>query len=571
MTNSARLSGRPSSSAAYNVVDVVDTPDSAIKSWRYLGAGEWEPNDAVRYTRGPGGGVGLSVGTHPLWLQGASLLDRVPLPRMRPIMTPRDINLTGAILPSGATATIEAAPDEMYGECIRIDLPAGLTTLTGRIHLPIRALVGVGYPKALLRSEVRIHVDDWSKLGACLLYLSQAVPPATDAVGHYWSLRTSGGASSYGITGPHMATAWNGQWRTLQLSAWQKNGVSGAAAAWDRAAPEYEVKTIAITVSTTAACTIRLNRIASPEWATAGVITQGDGGHLSWYETIGMDFRRRGWPAVISRGVPTPLEDVSPRIPVEIMQEVDPMGWLTMRHLQHWVPGATDEDPIESTLSFEEVDTTAAELAEFQQRWLRLWGGRGYPSVGFAYASCLRNQHPKSLNDGAAVLRASGMRGCRGRMSDAQFGVHPGHSDTVTTGLGTAMQPIVPGWSPRWGRFNRMYIDGAMSTANTPAARDVYAGSHLEEAILRTLASNELTWWYTHRIQPLTETTPAADQNGYRFARDFVAHMDELVASGKAVPLTPLQADLLTYDRPGDIYMDWSGAWRSRSTGKVVL
>lgn len=59
MTNSARLSGRPSSSAAYNVGDVVDTPDSAIKSWRYLGAGEWEPNDAVRYTTGPGGGVEL--------------------------------------------------------------------------------------------------------------------------------------------------------------------------------------------------------------------------------------------------------------------------------------------------------------------------------------------------------------------------------------------------------------------------------------------------------------------------------------------------------------------------------
>ena len=62
MTNSARLSGRPSSSAAYNVGDVVDTPDSAIKSWRYLGAGEWEPNDAVRYTTGPGGGIRRSTG-----------------------------------------------------------------------------------------------------------------------------------------------------------------------------------------------------------------------------------------------------------------------------------------------------------------------------------------------------------------------------------------------------------------------------------------------------------------------------------------------------------------------------
>ena len=62
MTNSARLSGRPSSSAAYNVGDVVDSPDSAIKSWRYLGAGEWEPNDAVRYTMGPGGGIEVCVG-----------------------------------------------------------------------------------------------------------------------------------------------------------------------------------------------------------------------------------------------------------------------------------------------------------------------------------------------------------------------------------------------------------------------------------------------------------------------------------------------------------------------------
>ena len=68
MTNSARLSGRPSSSAAYNVGDVVDTPDSAIKSWRYLGAGEWEPNDAVRYTMGPGGGIGIPVGSTGLML-----------------------------------------------------------------------------------------------------------------------------------------------------------------------------------------------------------------------------------------------------------------------------------------------------------------------------------------------------------------------------------------------------------------------------------------------------------------------------------------------------------------------
>ena len=156
-------------------------------------------------------------------------------------------------------------------------------------------------------------------------------------------------------------------------------------------------------------------------------------------------------------------------------------------------------------------------------------------------------------------------------MSDAQFGVHPGDVQTNTDGLGTPMDPFVPGWSPRWGRFNRMYIDGAMSSANTPTARDTYVGGHVELAINRAVAGNELTWWYTHRIQPLTETTPASDQNGPRFAADYIAHMDDLVRAGKVIPLTQLQADLLTYDRPGDVYMDWSGAWRSRTTGKVVL
>ena len=48
----------PSSSAGKEVGDIVQTPDAPIKSWRYLGGGKWEPNDAVRYTTGPGGVVG---------------------------------------------------------------------------------------------------------------------------------------------------------------------------------------------------------------------------------------------------------------------------------------------------------------------------------------------------------------------------------------------------------------------------------------------------------------------------------------------------------------------------------
>ena len=67
MSNSSRANGMPSSSAGKEVGDIVQTPDAPIKSWRYLGGGKWEPNDAVRFTAtSPGGGVALSAGDEVL-------------------------------------------------------------------------------------------------------------------------------------------------------------------------------------------------------------------------------------------------------------------------------------------------------------------------------------------------------------------------------------------------------------------------------------------------------------------------------------------------------------------------
>lgn len=129
MTNSARLSGRPSSSAAYNVGDVVDTPDSAIKSWRYLGAGEWEPNDAVRYTTSPGGGNRLSVAgarfypLNPRWWSAVQ-----PQAIRRPLITP---GLDGSPTPElysaqgGAMTTVEAADQTFGRHALELTCPEG--------------------------------------------------------------------------------------------------------------------------------------------------------------------------------------------------------------------------------------------------------------------------------------------------------------------------------------------------------------------------------------------------------------------------------------------------------------
>ena len=58
MSNSAKFSGKPSSSGPYAVGDVVQSPPgSSIAAWRYLGNGEWMPDDVVRVATGPGGGI----------------------------------------------------------------------------------------------------------------------------------------------------------------------------------------------------------------------------------------------------------------------------------------------------------------------------------------------------------------------------------------------------------------------------------------------------------------------------------------------------------------------------------
>ena len=126
MTNSARLSGRPSSSAAYNVGDVVDTPDSAIKSWRYLGAGEWEPNDAVRYTMGPGGGNRISAGgqrlytTNPRWWQHAQ-----PQAIRRPLITP-GVDTVSFHTSNGGVATLAPAEDSRFSPiAVNFTVPDG--------------------------------------------------------------------------------------------------------------------------------------------------------------------------------------------------------------------------------------------------------------------------------------------------------------------------------------------------------------------------------------------------------------------------------------------------------------
>jgi hypothetical protein len=147
-------------------------------------------------------------------------------------------------------------------------------------------------------------------------------------------------------------------------------------------------------------------------------------------------------------------------------------------------------------------------------------------------------------------------------MPDATFGVDTGSVFTDNLNMSA---PSPGGWSPRRGRFNRFYFDAGDGA--TAEARNTYSASNLKKLIDRCEAGMELGWFYIHRVM----AAPTGGNIGPAFAADLVADLHERLARLDVVPITPTQADSLTYERSGDIYMDALGLWRSRTTGKIAI
>jgi hypothetical protein len=534
------------------VGDVVDTPDSAIKSWRYLGAGEWEPNDAVRYTTSPGGGSAfLTAGAQQL-LRKQSLLEMYPLPRMRNLLDPSSVDIANAIKPAAATISVVDAPGEYGGQAIRIDLPAGLTTATGRITLPLRPGFDGSYPKCTPRIEWRMRVEDFAKTPQLFVWLSDN--KLSTHAGYYWVLCTAG-TSQFGSLAPYPGK-WNGAYRTYVTSPYLQRSQSGAVPAWDGTS-EMEVQSIRLTVETNDATTIYLNRVSCPIWSRGAMITQLDGGYALSYEPVFREFQRRGWPGVASFLGDAEGESIG----YEARREMVDAGWDVCQH----VAALTDAvQPVSSTMT---AGTTAANVRRAIQGWRQLAESNGYFSAGAQTYSQLTNAGPAGIADAAAIYREAGVLGGRGRLSDAEFGVDPYNAATNSFSMS---DPWPGGWSPRWGRYNRYYLD-AVQGQSTPALRDMYAGSALETLVNRVAAGANLGWVYIHRVQPLTESTPTSGNSGPALVRDYVARLDELALAGSVLSISATEADYLTYDRPGDVHLRWDGVWVSRTTGKVVL
>jgi len=319
---------------------------------------------------------------------------------------------------------------------------------------------------------------------------------------------------------------------------------------WDENTPEAEIRAISFAFSTSAAVTLRLSRVYSPEWSRGAIVQVSDGGYQYFHDNLLPEFSARGWPGVVSR-----VANTDPYYTVDAQwQDYVSAGWDVCQHISQ---GNTSNS----------AATTTAQLEQSLHDFKRLAQALRINNPGnYNFSQFLTNAGRYNGNDIAGVLRKHGIQSSRGACSDAEFGIDPWDAKFYSVGW-AAVQPH--GFVPKHGRYNRWHIDAGNGA--TAADRDNYAVSDLKRLVAIAASGKNVGINYIHRPLPFDGTNPQAGNVGLNLCRDYVADLAARFSTGDVIPLSISQLNGLTYDRPGDVFVRWDGEWVSRTTGKIVI
>jgi hypothetical protein len=547
MTNSARLSGRPSSSAAYNVGDVVDTPDSAIKSWRYLGAGEWEPNDAVRYTTGPGGGnrnrgAVVRAGDVVSGLPADRLAELLSWmrPTHLPILQPQEhIGMT-PIVSGVLTVSHDPTVGDFSGSSIKLAF-SGAGTVSARLPLPAAVEQGVSTRPRRAAGAVhyRVMCDDWSKVTR--LYISLAEGGGST---NYWlGNLINVGESNFGMHDAAYSARWNNVWRTLVLQS-KLFTKQGAASAWGKSSRYYDgIDGIVISAISTAAVNIWIDRIYSPDWPCAVITPIFDGWYESGRAAAINDYLPRGWGC---GGSANTVEFGGIYPAYADLKTLSDAGFDVFCH-GHQLSGASA-----STMGTAVTEATFAPIISAQRRAIL---GAGVARQGMRWHQWLGNLGHGAF-DVAAHLRTHGIDASRADTVDGEFGVNPAN----TTALVNSSLIGEGAWVSRRGRFNRSYLasyhnvaqGGAYDAAAVDPTRPTLASE--TDYVCKT---GQIITNYDHQIL----AAPSSVDVSIDFHRARVADWESRERAGELMVLNPTMVERLTYWRPDEVFVRWDGEW----------
>ena len=504
----------------------------------------------VMATTGPGGGIAprrrgtvvTSASGRPTGLPRDRLQELLSWmrPTHLPILQPQEhIGMT-PITSGVLTVSHDPSVGEFSGSSIKLEF-SGAGTALARIPLPAPIEQGVSTRPRRAAGAVhyRLRCSDWSKLTR--LYISLAQDGGST---NYWlGNLVHVGKSQYGTHDAAYSARWNNVWRTLVLQS-KHFTKQGAAAAWGNDARYYDgIDGVVISAITTSAVNVWIDRIYSPDWPCAVITPIFDG----WYESARAvainEYLPRGWGC---GGSANTVEAGTIYPTYSDLAAMSDAGFDVFCH-GHKLSGASADQM--STSVTEEI---FAPIISAQRRAMI---GAGIDPVGMRWHQWLGNMGYGAF-DVAAHLRTHGIDASRGDTVDGEFGINPPNTTANTNSAVIGDGP----WVSRRGRFNRSYLASYANVAQG-AAYDAAAIDPTKPTLASetdyVCKTGQIIINYDHQILD----SPGIYDVSVGFHRARVADWEARERAGDLMILNPTMVEMLTYWRPGDVFVRWDGEW----------
>jgi len=530
-------------------VSVYD-PESGDTGYVRMGDLVSESETTVTATTSPGGGLRkrgtvVTTGNGVSGLPAGRLQELLSWvkPAHLPILDPAQFVGMTPITMNNVTITHQPGAGDFSDGAIRVATAGAEANKSALIPLPVRLEKGVRDQSIRAGGSVHIRLKcaDWSNITRLYVSLCQD----NGFANRRFAVLIGDPKSRHGITNPAHAAVWNNKYRTIALpsSAFLS---SGSPSEWGYSARYFEPITgVFVTLTTTAAVEIDIDRIYSPDWPVGVVTPIFDGWYQSARDLVEREFLPRGWGAGGSQNA------VEAGTFYPTYQDLRRMSDLGFDVFAHGHDVDAEGDPVGMTAG---VTAARYSLVLAQQR--AALAGAGVNPDGMRWHQWLQNTSLNAGFDMAGLLKRHGVDAGRRPCADAEWGIDP-YDATYTQDMIWSDDAT---WLPMAGRFNRLM---QQAYENIPQAADYdHVGSTPARPTLRkrmdyiALASMPLCP-YIHNIID----APGPFDVSTAFGGDWIAHMDELERAGKILVTNPTTLEYLTFWRPGETFMRWDGEW----------
>lgn len=441
---------------------------------------------------------------------------------------------------NGALTMTQIVSAEYPGSAIQLDI-TGAGTTSAHLLFPATAETALNSYTVKAGGEIhfRIKVSDWSKITSLECYFCQ-----DGGIANYRNFTlVMANKTQFGGTDPTYSAVWNNQWRTIVFDS--TDAIAGGSPdPWGNSARYFDVTGLRFICVVTGAVNIQIARVYSAEWPIGVVVPIFD----AWYKSAQLyaekDLLPRNWGCggsilSIAGAAKNPTETDIIRLASH--------GWDVFAH-SHGISGG-----VITGLS---GAATEVQIRQWFSEHIRIVRQSGSIPPGSRWNQFYQNLAQYSAGtDMAGILKSYGINASRGDTPDAEFGVNP--ATVAYMSLGSTAKET---WARRRGRFNTRPLSAytnMLNTDNYDAAGQNLSFPTLKSRVAFSALAKTPTVTYFHEIVD----TPTVSDNTPAFWNGFIDHLSALTESGDIVVISPTDLELLTYWRPGEIYMRWDGEW----------